>query len=270
MPFVSPALCFIISATLVTAYVSNREKMQRTMLMNLFSKHVSHQVAEAIWHQRNEFINNGRPRSQELPVTVMFTDLKGFTSVAEGMDTQALIDWLNTYMESMVEEIINHDGVVDDYAGDGIKANFGFPIPRHNEAEVSRDAVNAVKCALAIEKEVFRLNTECQKQNMPEVGIRIGIYTGSAVAGAIGSTNRLKYTTVGDTVNIAARLESYDKELAKEKLCRILISDTTLQYLNGQFEVEKIGDVNLKGKRKEVAIYHVLGYVNESHENIKI
>ena len=100
---------------------------------------------------------------------------------------------------------------------------------------------------------------------MPEVGIRIGIYTGSAVAGAVGGVNRLKYTTVGDTVNIAARLESYDKEFVKEKLCRILISDTTLCYLNGQFKIEKIAEAVLKGKRKKVAIYHVVGYVNETN-----
>lgn len=270
IPLVSPALAFVISSTLVTAYVSNREKKQRTTLMNLFSKHVSHQVAEAIWRQRNDFIKNGRPPSKKLTVTVMFSDLKGFASVAEGLDSQKLIDWLNTYMESMVQEIINHNGVVDDYAGDGIKANFGFPFPRNNEAEVSRDAINAVQCALAMEKEVMRLNTELKKQNLPEVGVRIGIYTGMAVAGALGGANRLKYTTVGDTVNIAARLESYDKEFAKEKLCRILISDTTLHYLNGQFKVEKIGEVYLKGKRKKVAIYHVLGYENEKNQCNKI
>ena len=114
-----------------------------------------------------------------------------------------------------------------------------------------------------MEKEVMMLNSEWKKQNLPEVGTRIGIYTGSAAAGALGGANRLKYTTVGDTVNIAARLESYDKDFAKEKLGRILISDTTLQYLDGQFEVEKIGEVNLAGKKKEVTIYHVLGYAKE-------
>ncbi|UCE51146.1 MAG: adenylate/guanylate cyclase domain-containing protein [Desulfobacterales bacterium] len=265
IPVVSPASTFLFSSTLVTAYISNREKKQRTTLMNLFSKHVSHQIAETIWQQRDQFIDNGRPQSQELTVTVLFSDLKGFTSVAEEMDSRSLIEWLNTYMEAMVQVIIDYGGVVDDYAGDGIKANFGFPIPRQTEAEISQDAINAVSCTLAMEKEVMRLNNVWRKQHLPEVRIRVGIYTGSAVAGALGGAKRLKYTTVGDTVNIAARLESYNKDFAKERLCRTLISETTLRYLGDQFKVEKIGEEYLKGKKQKVSIYQVVGFTSNKN-----
>jgi len=89
--------------------------------------------------------------------------------------------------------------------------------------------------------------------------MRIGIYTGPAVAGALGGLQRMKYTTVGDTINIASRLESYDKDLGKEALCRVLIGESTLRYLGPGFRTERIGEVSLKGKEEKITIYRVLG-----------
>ena len=259
IPLVPPAMSWLISTAVVTAYMSNREKRRRALLMQLFSRHVSKEVAETIWQQRDQFLDGGRPRSQKLTVTVFFSDLRGFTSVSEKMDPQDLIEWLNTYMESMVQLVMQHAGVIDDYAGDGIKANFGVPLPRTSEDEIRRDATNAVKCALAMEKEICRLNALWQEKQLPAVGMRIGIFTGPAVAGPLGSSQRLKYTTVGDTVNIAARLESYDKELAKETPCRILIGESTLSYLGSQFKTRLVGEASLKGKDEKITIYRVLG-----------
>lgn len=235
--------------------------------MQLFSRHVSKEVAETIWQQRDQFLDGGRPRSQKMTVTVLFSDLKGFTSVSEKMDPQHLIDWLNTYMESMAQLVMRHSGVIDDYAGDGIKANFGVPLPRANETEIARDATNAVNCALAMEKEMNRLNALWEEKQLPAVGMRIGIFTGPAVAGPLGSSQRLKYTTVGDTVNVAARLESYDKNLAREEPCRILIGESTLGYLGSNFKAHRIGEVSLKGKDEKITIYHILGKeVDVNHE----
>jgi adenylate cyclase len=170
-----------------------------------------------------------------------------------------LIDWLNTYMESMAGLIMKHDGVVDDYAGDGIKANFGVPLPRKNNEEIRVDAVNAVACALAMEKEMSRLNSIWCEKGLPAMGTRIGIFTGPVVAGLLGNSQRLKYTTIGDTVNTASRLESFDKEIGKDAPCRILIGNTTLQFLGDSFLTERIGEVSLKGKDEKVSIHRVLG-----------
>ncbi len=268
IPLVPPAAAWVSSAAFVTAYMSNLEKRQRGVLMQLFSRHVSPEVAESIWQQRDQFLNDGRPRSQELTVTVMFSDLKGFTSVSERMDPQSLIDWLNTYMDVMAQLVMDYGGVVDDYAGDSIKANFGVPLPRTSQAEIGKDAVDAVKCALAMEKEIYRLNTLWRAQSLPTVGIRIGIFTGPVVAGAVGSSQRLKYTTVGDTVNIAARLESYDKDFARDRLCRILIGESTLHYLGNQFKTRRVGEGTLKGKDKTIAIHQILGR-NDGHTDSK-
>jgi adenylate cyclase len=259
IPVVPPAMSWLISASIVTAYMSNREKKQRSLLMQLFSRYVSPEVADSIWQQRDEFLNNGRPRPQKLSVTVLFSDLKGFTSLSETLDPNSLVDWLNTYMESMTQAVMDHGGAVDDYIGDGIKANFGVPLPRDTQEEIRQDAVNAVNCALAMEREIRRLNNLWRKQNLPNTGIRIGIFSGSVVAAALGSTRRLKYTTIGDTVNIAARLESYDKNFAKESLCRILIGESTIYYLGDQFKSQMVGEEKLKGKKQKITIYQILG-----------
>jgi adenylate cyclase len=229
------------------------------MLMQIFSRHVSKEVAEMIWQQRDQFLDNGRPRSQNMTVTVFFSDLKGFTTLSEKMSPQDLIDWLNTYMESMAGLIMEHGGVVDSYAGDGIKADFGVPLPRKTEEEVRRDAANAVNCALAMQQEMRRLNDIWSEKGHPEMGIRIGLFTGPVVGGLLGSSQRLKYTTIGDTVNVASRLESYDKEVAKSSLCRILIGDSTLKCLDGRYATEEIGEVSLKGKHEKILIHRVLG-----------
>jgi adenylate cyclase len=259
IPLAPPALAFLLSAALVTAYVTSLARKERALLMQIFSKHVSREVADSLWQQREQFLKNGRPRSQKLIMTAFFSDLRGFTTISEKMDPQDLMDWLNIYMERMTGIIMAHGGIIDDFAGDGIKANFGLPLPEQTDDVIRADALSAVRSALDMEKEMHRLNAHWQGKGLPEVGMRIGIYTGPAVAGALGSLQRMKYTTVGDTINIASRLESYDKDLGKEALCRILIGESTLRYVGPVFRTERIGEVSLKGKEEKITIYRVLG-----------
>jgi len=259
IPLAPPALAFVVSAALVTAYLTSLERKQKALLMQIFSKHVSKEVADSLWRQREQFLTNGRPRSQKLVVTAFFSDLRGFTTVSEKMDPQELMDWLNIYMERMTGIIMARGGIIDDFAGDGIKANFGLPLPEQSEPVIRQDALNAVRSALDMEREMQQLNTHWRQKGLPEVGMRIGIYTGPAVAGALGGLQRMKYTTVGDTINIASRLESYDKDLGKEALCRILIGESTLRHLGPGFRTEAIGEVSLKGKEEKITIYRVLG-----------
>jgi adenylate cyclase len=259
IPLAPPALGFLLTAALVTAYVTSLARKERALLMQIFSKHVSKEVAQSLWQQREQFLKNGRPRSQKLVTTAFFSDLRGFTTVSERMDPQDLMDWLNVYMERMTGIIMAHGGIIDDFAGDGIKANFGLPLPEQTEGLIRRDALSAVRSALDMEKEMRRLNAHWQEKGLPEVGMRIGIHTGPAVAGALGSFERMKYTTIGDTINTASRLESYDKDLGKEALCRILIGESTLRCLGPEFRTERIGEVSLKGKEEKITIYRVLG-----------
>lgn len=265
IPSVPPTLAWVLSASLVTTTALAQERKERSLLMQLFSRHVSPEVAKAIWEQRELFLEGGRPRPQKLIATVLFSDLKGYTSAAEKLEPRALMAWMNSYLEAMAHVIIEHGGVIDDYAGDGIKANFGVPLPRSTDLEISQDAVNAVRCALAMEQELRRLNERWAAQDLPTVGMRIGIGTGPVVAGSLGSAQRLKYTTVGDTVNIAARLESLDKDqlapTGQATQCRILTDEATLRYLGGRFETHLIGEMSLKGKERPLITYRILGRV---------
>lgn len=249
------------TATVVENYI--HEQRRRALLMKLFSIHVSKEVAEAIWEQRDQFLEGGRLRSQKMVVTVLFTDLKGFTPVAEKLETQALLDWLNNYMEIMAQLVIAHGGVIDDYAGDAIKADFGVPFPRTTDAEVAQDAINAVECALSMERELSQLNQAWQEQGMPTIGTRIGIFTGPVVAGSLGTTDRLKYTTIGDTVNTAARLESLEKDMVDpyfaKSQCRIMIGEPTLKCLGDRYLTKHVGEMSVKGKALKVSVYRVLG-----------
>lgn len=262
IPFIPPVIGLVVNAMMVTAWLSNREKQDRALLMSLFSRHVSSEVAQAVWEKREQFLEKGRLRPQKLVVTTLFTDLEGFTTVAENMEPDTVLDWLNTYMERMVKIINNHDGMVDDYHGDMIKADFGVFRLGQTEENTRQDVNNAVSCAVALEQEMRQLNTQWQQQGLPEVRMRIGIQTGPVVVGSLGSEQRLKFTTIGDSVNIASRLESFQKDSLetwpKDEVCRILIGETTKQYLGDHpWRLKEVGVITLRGKANRISVYRL-------------
>lgn len=262
IPTIPAALGWVLAAGLVTSYVSSQEKAQRATLMQLFSRYIPRSIAVSLWRQRDQFLSGGRPLSQRLTATVLFSDLRGFTSVSEQLEPQALMDWLNDYMETMARVVMQHGGIVDKFIGDAVMAVFGVPLARETDAEIQQDAVHAVDCAVAMESEVNRLNTLWKAQGRPTIGMRIGIFTGPLVAGSLGSSERMEYTTIGDTVNIASRLESLDKDLTDldyaSSACRTLIGETTMTCLNGKYRTQRVGVVRLKGRQAETAVYRVL------------
>ena len=260
IPLVAPVAACLPAAALMTSYISFEERRQRGQLMQLFSNQVSPDIARALWEQRDEFLDGNRPRSQKLIATVLFTDLKGFSATSEGLEPARLMDWLNEYMEAMAKAVMAEQGVVEKYIGDSIMAVFGVPIARTAEKEIARDARNAVCCALAMRKEMERLNADWRQRNMPLCSMRIGIHTGSLVAGSLGSVERQEYTVIGDAVNTASRLESFDKDTGTaDSICRILISEATKAMLDGEFELSLLGTMSLKNKSEKVIIYSVVG-----------
>jgi adenylate cyclase len=262
MPLVPPAMSWLLSATAITAYLSHQETLERAALMRLFSRHVSKEVAEAMWQQRDQFADGRRPRPQGLIATALFTDLTGYSTVSETLSPELLMEWLNEYMEAMARQVSAHGGVIKQYAGDSIVAVFGVPVARHSEGEIAQDAINAVNTALAMETALRELNRRWRDQHRPTTGMRVGIFTGPAVAGMLGSAERSEYVVVGDTVNTAARLEQFDKGLFAPDPdvhpCRILIGETTLRYLGDQFETDRVGAFALRGKEHKVGVYRVI------------
>jgi len=262
IPVAPTGLVWLAASGVVTAYLSTHEKTEKRLLMELFSKNVSPAVADELWRHRDSFMHGGRLEAQTMTITVLFSDLANFTPVAERLTPTELLNWLNEYMETMASLVTQYGGVVDNYIGDAIKADFGVPIPRTTEDEIRQDATNAVSCALAMRREMERLNDYWSAQGSPLVRIRVGIATGPVVAGCLGSTQRIKYTTIGDVVNTSARLESFSKEAPgnnPDSLCQVLLAEQTAECLEDRFELEPVGTVSLKGKSKGVMVYRLLG-----------
>src|SRR5262245_47430805 len=261
IPVVPPAATWLLSAGAVTAWVSRRESADRRALMHLFARHVSHTIASDLWAKRDQFLEGRRPRPLRLPVTALFVDVKSFTSVAEGLDALALMQWVNELMEVLAKQVELHGGFVDDYFGDGMKAAFGVPIPRESDAEQRADACAAVRSAIAMEESLVGLNQSWAERGMPIGRLRVGIDSGYAVVGSLGSSDRLKYTVLGDISNTAARLESLDDSSHdfERKRVRVLVSFRTRALLGEDFALVDRGEFALKGKAIPVRAFEVLG-----------
>lgn len=256
----APALSWISSCLIMLAYLTQQGRQQRAVLMQIFSRHVSKKVAEEIWKQRDQYLTAGRLVSQRLTATILFTDLQNFTTISEQMEPQILMEWLNQYMATMVDIIENqYHGQVNKFIGDGIMAVFGVPIPRVTSAAIAHDATNAINCAVTMRREMVRLTDQWQTQGFPLIRMRIGIFTGPVMVGSLGSVERQEYAVLGDTVNTASRLESFDKNIEPDNLCRILIGESTLKLIRGHsFQTEQVGEVKLKGKQTQTTIYRVI------------
>jgi adenylate cyclase len=226
--------------------------------MTLFQRYVNPKIAETIWQNREDLLEKGQIMGQKMIATVLFTDIKGFSTIAEQMEPAMLMNWLNEYMNAMANIVFEHDGVVDKFMGDAVMAVFGVPIPRNSDQEIAQDATSAVSCALAMGEKLRSLNQKWKQQNQPIISMRIGIATGIVVTGSLGSSQRMEYTTLGDSVNIAARLESYDKSFYNQGICRILINEETHKQIDSKFTTCYVGRVQLHGRQQLINIYQVL------------
>jgi len=257
IPVVPPLLALAGSATIVLAYIAQLERQERKTVMNLFGRHVTPKIADVIWRERHQLLEAGRLPGQQLTATVLFADLKGFTSITEQTDPRTLMRWLNECMEALAETILAHGGIVDKFIGDAVMAVFGVPIARTTPEAIAQDAIDAVRCAVAIAATLDKLNQHWKAQDRPTATMRIGIATGTVITGSLGSSQRLDYTTIGDSVNVAARLESYDKSM-DNTTCRILVSKETHEYTSSQFATRFVDTVQLKGRQQSTEIYQVL------------
>jgi class 3 adenylate cyclase len=236
-----------------------RERAERRTLQRLFARHVSAPVADEIWRERATFMAGGRPTPQELTATVLFSDIEGFTTVAERLGPVALMSWLEAYMDRMVGIVSDHKGVVLQFIGDALLAVYGVPVARTSEAEITADAVAAARTALAMGQAAEGLQAEFAARGLPPVHVRIGIQTGRLVVGSLGGSQRLEYALVGDTVNTASRLEALCKVLRGPGSgpCTIVVGDATQARLGPDFALQDIGEVALKGKTELVRAYEL-------------
>jgi len=214
----------------------------------LFERFVSPSVARDV---ASYFSEHGRLREpQELIVSVLFADVKGFSSLSERLSPREVQDLLNEYLHEMTEVIFRHNGTLDKYIGDGIMAIFGAPQVNEYQ-DYHTTAIEAVDAALDMIEAHRRLIEKLDPSKAFD--FRIGINTGPVYAGFFGTRQRLEYTVIGDTVNTAARLES------RADLNSVLISEATRNAIEDAFILQEMGDYQLKGKAQLVHTYKVIG-----------
>lgn len=265
LPVAAPAFGFLLSWGALVAYLRTHESAERKTLMQIFSRYVSQPLADDIWKNRRELLEHGRLKPQRIDVSVMFTDIAGFTAISEKLSPDQLMDWLSEYLGAMAEIVHKHDGLVEKFMGDGIMAAFGVHGSRAGE-----HAVLAVECALEMRSALDALNAGWQARGLAAVGIRIGIHSGPVAYGTVGSGSRVESTVLGDTTNIASRLESLKQEPGAPKIdardprnpderCRVLVSEDTLRRLGERYETWAVGPVSLKGKSEMLQVYGIRG-----------
>jgi adenylate cyclase len=218
---------------------------EREQVMDIFSRFVSGEVAEEVWERRGQSSLAGELRV----VTIIFTDIRGFTTLSESVPSDRVVEWLNDYFARMHKIVEAHGGHINKYLGDGLMIVFGAPADRGAEVE----ARAAVDCGLMMLKAVRSMNEEWKQLNRPIIRIGVGIHTGEATCGVIGAEHRLEYTVIGDAVNLAARLEATTKDFDVS----IVLSQATAALLGDIHALRALGEVKVKGKTKNTAIYTV-------------
>ncbi len=255
IPIAAPIGTLILSGTALQL----REQHEKQQLMRLFEQHVAPETAQLIWARKAEIFAQGKLEPQELTATVLFMDIRSFTSISEKMPPRDLLNWLNNYLEAMTDCIMDHGGVVDKYIGDAIMAVFGVPFCHSEYAEIQQDALNAVAACIAMHEKLHEINQQLTIDGKPLIKFGIGLHTGQLVAGTVGGSRRLNYSVIGDAVNVAARLEAMNKEIVSDSHFNLLVTERTFAYVRDRYEGQKVGEIQLRGKKEETVIYAILG-----------
>lgn len=216
---------------------------EKEFIKNTFERYVSKPLAETILRHQSDLQLGG----EEKEVTILFCDIRRFTSLAERLPPAQVVDLLNDYFTRMIQVVADHEGMVDKLMGDSVMALFGAPFA------LGDDPLRAVRCAIEMQQAVRRFNQERAVQALPPLEMGIGINTGPVIAGNIGSATRMEYTVIGDSVNIAARLQG----LAHPG--EILVSEATYRLIAEQVVAAPLAPIELKGKRIPVGVYRIDG-----------
>lgn len=207
----------------------------------------AHYVSQHVWEK---IVKSERPMALEgerKKVTVLFSDIREFSRIAEQHPPEMVVALLNEYFETMLEAIFKYSGTLDKFIGDGVMVEFGAPLD-DNEQEK-----HAVTAAIFMQKKLEKLNEKWTGEGKPRVLMGIGIHTGIAIVGNMGTQQRMEYTAIGDTVNIAARLEQLTKIVKKP----ILISEMTLLGIKDAYPTTNLGPMHLPGRKERVHVYSV-------------
>lgn len=220
------------------------EEKEKNKIKHMFSRYVSNNIIEELLDHKNELVLGGKLQN----VTILFSDIKDFTSMSENLAAPQIVHMLNRYFTRMVDIVFANNGTLDKYVGDAIMATFGVPVASPTAT------LDAIKTACEMQTALDQLNQEFKQENLPEIHIRIGINAGEVVMGNIGSPKRMEFTVIGDQVNIASRLEGINKQYHS----KIIISESVYTEVKNQVIAHYLDEVAVKGKSKPIKIYELI------------
>src|SRR5262249_32718908 len=240
-------LDFIAPLAVMKFYGQGSTYLARRRLHAAFGQYVSTEVLARVMRE------GARLGGEVRTVTVLMSDVRGFTTLSEQLSPTRISEIMNEYFTAMVDVIMRHHGLVNDFIGDGILAIYSAPLddPQH--------AWHAVQSALGMQEALTALNRTWAARGAPTLAMGVAINTGEAFAGNMGSPRKKKYSVLGDTVNTVARMEGLKRELGTE----ILISSATLAAVKGRVSVRERGAVTVKGKAEPVELYELLAVTEQ-------
>ncbi|MBD2100200.1 CHASE2 domain-containing protein [Leptolyngbya sp. FACHB-261] len=239
LPVIPPAIALVGSATIAIGLMARTAAEVR----KTFGRYLSDEVVATLLEAPEGWSLGGERKK----VTILMSDLRGFSSLAERLPPEQVVAMLNIYLESMVDVIMHYNGIIDEIIGDGILVIFGAPTQRED------DAARAVACAVAMQLAIDKVNTQNEKLKLPKVEMGIGINTGEVVVGNIGSQKRAKYAVVGSCVNLTARIEAYTVG------GQILLSEFTFQEIAPLLTINQSMQVEPKGSTGPITVYDLGG-----------
>lgn len=251
---VYPILVMTLTYISVTAYKYFIEERQKRFIKNAFSTYIAPSVVKQLIDSPEKLVLGGEQRD----ITAFFSDVQGFTGISEKLSPPDLVELLNNFLTEMTDIILKHEGTVDKFEGDAIIAFFGAPNKLENHAETATTACIEMQKRMAELREIWRYSQK------PELKMRIGLCSGLAVVGNMGSKNRMDYTMMGDTVNTAARLEGVNKAYG----IYTLISDSTFQSAGGRIFSREIDSINVVGKKEPITIYEPIDFRENVDDDI--
>jgi adenylate cyclase len=239
-------MLFLSSLVIGAQVVNNRDEK---IIKDAFSKYVSEKVVNQILAKPEILVLGG----EERVLTAFFSDLAGFSSISEDLSPQELVELLNDYLTEMTDIIIKYDGTVDKFEGDAIIAFFGAPVPYEDHA------LRACRVAIEMQQRLAEMRDHWKTLGKHQLYMRIGVNTGRMVIGNMGSKTRMDYTMMGDSVNLASRLEGVNKQYQTETI----ISEFTFEKVKAEIETRELDTIRVMGKNKPIKIYEVLGKKGE-------
>ncbi|MCX8072971.1 MAG: adenylate/guanylate cyclase domain-containing protein [Candidatus Binatia bacterium] len=244
VPVLWPTLAAVLALISGTVHRYLWEERERRKIRRALELYLSPAAAQLVSEHPERLKLGG----EKVECSVLFSDVKDFTSLSEQLAPEVLVVLLNSYLGAMTDVVFAHEGMLDKYIGDGVMAVWGVPLPQLDHA------AKACRAALAMQDRVQHLRAKWRSKGWPELQVRIGINSGPVVFGNMGSTEHLSLTVVGDNVNLAARLEGLNKIYGT----RILLTEATAQALGDQFLIREIDTVRVKGREQPVRIFELM------------